>query len=199
MYLPWVFLLDMRWCLDRYVVFLNFFQHIHKFFHALIIFFSGFQVERTLSRVAYGIVLYLKKGCRKLGRWMLRGCRAELEDVGQAYRLQDFYMAHNFNPAVENEPDSPEDEAVPVVVPAPPSLDEAGDMWRTYIPPIPPAYQYPTDEGGRGGRGGRYPSRIAGTGVTSSCLGISGGYSFHGADGEEVEEGLETASRRATG
>ena len=70
--------------------------------------------------------------------------------MGQAYRLQDFYMAHNFNPAVENEPDSPEDEAVPVVVPAPPSLDEAGDMWRTYIPPIPPAYQYPTDEGGEG-------------------------------------------------
>jgi hypothetical protein len=139
----------MRWCLDRYVVYLNFFQHIHKFFHALIIFFSGFQVERTLSRAAYGIVLYLKKGCRKAARWMLRGCRAELEDVGQVYRLQDFYMAHNFNPAVENEPDSPEDD----VLPAPPSLDEAGDMWRTYIPPIPSAYQYPTHEGDEGDEG----------------------------------------------
>ena len=58
----------MRWCLDRYVVYLNFFQHIHKFFHALIIFFFlVFRLSALFLVLRTALCCTSRKGAGRLG------------------------------------------------------------------------------------------------------------------------------------
>ena len=88
------------------------------------------QIERILAQAAYGIKLVGRKAGKKIGKWMLRNCRAQLKDVGEVHRIDDLYDQHNFSANIETEPDSPEDE-----MPAGPNVEDYEDYWAGYLLP----------------------------------------------------------------
>ena len=74
--------------------------------------------------------LVLTKTTKKIGKWMLRNCRAQLKDVGEVHRMDNLYEQHSFSASVETQTDSSDD-----AMPDGPTVEDHYDHWRDYILP----------------------------------------------------------------
>jgi hypothetical protein len=80
--------------------------------------------------------MIITKASKKIGRFLLRTCRADLEDVGQVHRMHDLLDQHGLARDVDTQPDtddSPDAARIGDELPAPPTVDDNYNYWRDYL------------------------------------------------------------------
>ena len=84
------------------------------------------QVERMLGMAAMGMKMILTKASKKIGKFMLRSCRAELKDVGQVHRIDKLLEQHHLGQYADSDQEESSDESEAIVPnPMPPTFDDA--------------------------------------------------------------------------
>lgn len=77
-----------------------------------------------------GMKMIITKASKKIGKFLLRTCRADLDDVGQVHRMHDLLDQHGLPRDIDTQPDS---SASDDVMPDPPTIDDNYNYWRDYL------------------------------------------------------------------
>jgi hypothetical protein len=80
--------------------------------------------------VAMGMKLIITKASKKIGKFLLRTCRADLDDVGQVHRMHDLLDQHGLPRDVDTQADTSESGDD---MPDPPTIDDNYTYWRDYL------------------------------------------------------------------
>ena len=93
------------------------------------------QVERILREAAYGLKLMVSRASKKVGKFMLRSCRGNLDDVGHGHRLDALLETHGLPMDIDSRQSSEEGDQMPDPMPDPPSMEDMANFYVDYLTP----------------------------------------------------------------